>query len=104
MLLAGVPQGSILAPLMYIFFISDLPTEAFEAMISSFYADDTSYAASDNQHKRKKKFVQDYLQPILTKLEKFSSLWRIGLNPTKTWCVNFHNRKSDENTALLGCI
>ena len=42
-LLAEVPQGNILVPLLYIFFISDMPTEAFEAMISSSYADDTSY-------------------------------------------------------------
>ena len=53
------------------------------------------------QHKNRKVFVQDYLQPILTKLENFCSLWRIGLNPTKTWCVNFHNRTSDDNTPRL---
>ena len=98
---AGVPQGSILAPLLYIFFIKGMPTKIREAMISSFYADDTSYAASDNQHKRKKVFVQDLLQPILTQLEDFCSKWRITLNPAKTWCVNFHNRSSDNNTPRL---
>ena len=98
---AGVPQGSILAPLLFIFFIKDMPTQIMEAMISSFYADDTSYAASDNQHKSRKVFVQDYLQPILTQLEEFCSLWRINLNPTKTWCVNFYNRSSDNNSPRL---
>ena len=101
LLQAGVPQGSILAPLLYIFFIKDMPTKVMEAMISSFYADYTSYAASDHQHKNTSVFVQDHLQPILTDLEKFCSLWRIGLNPTKTWCVNFHNKSSDNNTPRL---
>ena len=33
---------------------------------------------------RSKKFVADYLQPILTELEEFFSKWRTGLNPEKT--------------------
>ena len=101
LLRAGVPQGSILAPLFYIFFISDMPSAAFEAMISSFYADDTSYAASDNQHKSRKMFVQDHLQPILNLLEEYCSKWRVGLKPSKTWCINFHNRKADDNCPRL---
>ena len=44
-LLAGVPQGSIIAPLLYIFYIRNMPTENSKELISSFYADDTSYAA-----------------------------------------------------------
>ena len=94
-------MSRIIAPLLYIFFIRDMPTEVFDAMISSFYADDTAYAASDHQHKNSKTFVQDFLQPILTKLEKFCSLWHIGLNPTKTYCVNFFNKKIDDNTPRL---
>ena len=43
---AGVPQGSILAPLLYIFFIRDMPTVNSQEILSSFFADDTSYAAS----------------------------------------------------------
>ena len=88
-LLAGVPQGSIIAPLLYIFYIKDLPTKVFDALISSFYADDTSYAASDTLHKSSKTFVTDYLQPILTDLETFCAKWRMGLNPEKTFCLIF---------------
>ena len=78
-----------------------MPTKVLEAMITSFYADDTSYAASDHQHRSSKKFVQDYLQPTLIDLEKYCTKWRVGLNPTKTWCINFHNRSSDNNTPRL---
>ena len=45
-LMAGVPQGSLLAPLLYIFYIRDMPTKVLQSLISSFYADDTMYAAS----------------------------------------------------------
>ena len=89
-LTAGVPQGSILAPLLYIFFIRGLPTEVSNELITSFYADDTTYGASDTPHARRKTFVSSHLQKILTNLEKFCSLWRIKLNADKTWCVNFY--------------
>ena len=100
-LLAGVPQGSILSPLLYIFFIRDLPTKVTERIISSFYADDSSYAASDHLHSSSKIFVTDLLQPVLQKLETFCGKWRIGLNPDKTWCVNFHLTKANNNTPHL---
>ena len=50
-LTAGVPQGSILSPLLYIFFIRELPTKISDEVMSSFYADDICYSASDNTHK-----------------------------------------------------
>ena len=72
-----------------------------ERILSSFYADDSSYAVSDHLHRANKTFVTDLLQPILLKLEIFCSKWRIGLNPTKTWCMNFHLTKENNNTPHL---
>ena len=100
-LLAGVPQGSILSPLLYIFYIKDMPSTISEEIISSFYADDTAYAASDNEHKRRKNFVSGYLQPILNQLEVFCKKWHIGLKPDKTWCMNFFKNTSNNNTPRL---
>jgi hypothetical protein len=45
--------------------------------------------------------VQDLLQPILTKLETFCSDWRMGINPTKTWCLNFYNKNANNNSPRL---
>ena len=96
-----VPQGSILAPLLYIFFIRHLPTEVSNEIFTSFYADDTTYAASDTPHARRKNFVSGHLQKILTNLEEFCSLWRIKLNAEKTWCVNFHKNSKNKNYPRL---
>jgi hypothetical protein len=98
-LLAGVPQGSSLAPLLYIFFTRLMPTQVHRQILNSFYADDTCFAVSDS--KVTKLTVQDLLQPILTKLEAFCSDWRMGINPTKTWCLNFYNKNGNNNSPRL---
>ena len=98
---AGVPQGSILAPLLYIFYIRGMPTEISNEIITSFYADDTTYGASDNPHASRKVFVSSHLQRIISDLEQFCSLWRIKLNPDKTWCVNFFRNSKNDNTPRL---
>ena len=101
LLSAGVPQGSILAPLLYIFYIREMPTEISNDIMSSFYADDTSYSASDNTHKGRKVFVSQHLQRILTNLEIFCTKWRIKLNSDKTWCQNFYIDEANNNTPRL---
>ena len=76
-------------------------SELSEEIMSSFYADDTCYGASDSTHARRKVFVSSHLQQILLDLESFCSKWRIRLNPDKTWCVNFFTNSKNDNTPRL---
>ena len=78
-----------------------MPTKVLNSLISSFYADDASYAASDSLHKRSKLFVANQLQPILNDLEAFCCKWRVGLNSNKTWCLNFFQDSKNDNTPRL---
>ena len=78
-----------------------MPTKVLSSLISSFYADDSSYAASDTLHKSSKLFVANQLQPLLTDLEHFCYKWRVGLNSDKTWCLNFFQNSKNKNTPRL---
>ena len=78
-----------------------MPTENSKEIISSFYADDTSYGASEDNRKDRKVFPADHLQRIINDLETYCSKWRIGLNPDKTWCLNFHQKSINNNSPRL---
>ena len=75
----GVPQGTILGPLLFLVYINDLPN-CLSFSIPRMYADDThiTYAGSDLH------LIQSSLSHDLEKLSKWLVCNRLTLNATKT--------------------
>lgn len=86
---AGVPQGSILGPLMYILFTSDMPTN--NLVHTSTFADDTAFISVHKNPVIASCCLQDHIK----ELEKWLDKWKIKVNPTKCVHVTFTLRKGN---------
>lgn len=93
--LHGVPQGSILGPLLFIIFLADMPKSP--QALTCLYADDTALLTTSKNARRAVLTMQRVLQKIINYFEK----WRMSVNPSKTQAIFFTGNSNTPFTPPL---
>ena len=79
----GLPQGSVLAPLLFNIYTYDLPSMTFQKYA---YADDLALLHASRDWKA----MEDTLSQDMTTLLAYFQTWRLKLSNTKVVTVAFH--------------
>ena len=79
----GVPQGSVLAPLLFNLYTSDLPKTQSKKYI---YADDIALMISGKTFGP----IEQSVSEDLDTMSRYFNNWRLKINTGKTVCTSFH--------------
>ena len=86
---AGVPQGSLLGPLLYSLYTSDIPPLG-DGCVCFLFADDTALAVKG----RNPREITNKLQRCLDIFVEYANTWKIKINASKTQTIMFLHRQS----------
>ena len=85
---AGVPQGSILGPLLFLIYINDIVVDIHSSI--RLFADDTSlYIIVDNPQE-----AANLLNANPAKIHLWASRWLVSFNPSKSESMTFSHKQS----------
>lgn len=84
---SGVPQGTVLGPLLFLLYINDLP-DNLQSPVKLFADDALLYGVIANDTDC------DHLQDDLQKLEQWQNQWQMKFNPSKCKILCISNKRS----------
>ena len=92
----GVPQGSVLGPLLFLLYINDI-SKSSNILKFFLFADDTTVYYADKYNEN----TENLLNTELSKVSNWLAANKLSLNVKKSNFLHFHNGKSKKPTINL---
>ena len=94
---SGVPQGSVLGPLLFIIYRNDLPMNVTSKV--RLFADDTALYITTSTSSQ-----SEILQKDIDNLERWSHKWDMEFNPSKYQVIHIRSKKTQFPHSILFTI
>jgi hypothetical protein len=89
----GVPQGSVLGPLLFLLYINDLPRAIVQNATPILFADDTSIIITERDARK----LQDDLNTSFCQISEWFHLNFLSLNISKTYFIQFSSKNLNDS-------
>jgi len=91
---SGIPQGSVLGPILFVLYINDLPRTCIRSIVKIFADDTKIYRSVDDEAGR------NILQQDLDTLNNWSETWQLKFNKSKCKVIHFGNNNEQFNYTM----
>jgi ribonucleases P/MRP protein subunit RPP40 len=96
--ISGIPQGSVLGPVLFILFIDDIGIVCQGIITHKLFADDLKlYSTINTEHDVRS------LQSALVRLQQWCCDWQLTINVTKCHILHIGNKNINKDYVLNGC-
>ena len=92
----GLPQGAVLSPILFLFYINNLADILPQDTLNSLFADDVATAAT----RRSFLDAQTAVQKTVDVVSKWAKEWKVQLNATKSEVSFFSNSTKDKDPII----